>query len=112
MPDALKWAKREAGRPTRHPWATMKTLLIPALMLAALEASATETTRPAARWEPDQVFIQVGIAEDARTTTIGVGWSWAWQRPWAGGTVGGYWEGSLGRWASDTEDGRKSTNWV
>ncbi|WP_425258820.1 acyloxyacyl hydrolase [Rubrivivax sp. RP6-9] len=82
-----------------------------ALPLCTLPAAASEPS-PRSAWLPDGGFVQAGVAETARTLTIGATWAWSWRRPWAGGQLGGYWEASFGRWASDLEDGRGSTAWV
>lgn len=61
---------------------------------------------------PDQVFVQAGAAQGSRTLTAGAAWSWDWRRRWAGGSLSGHWEASLGRWISHTDDGTESRAWV
>jgi hypothetical protein len=86
----------------------------PLLMLVGLACGPWPLPAAAepAGWQPDAGFVQLGLAEAARTHTAGAAWHWRWQKPWAGGQLGGYWEASFGRWASELADGRRSTAWV
>lgn len=70
------------------------------------------TAQARSAWLPNQAFVQLGVAEDARTAVIGATWAWAWQTDWAGGRLGGYWEASFGRWESELDDGRTASAWV
>ena len=60
---------------------------------------------------PSGVFVQSGAAGSTRAATAGA-W-WAWDREWAiaGGTLSGYWEGSLSAWSYPAMDGRQ-TAWL
>ena len=60
---------------------------------------------------PSGVFVQSGAAGSTRAASVGA-W-WAWDREWAiaGGTLSGYWEGSLSAWSYPAMDGRQ-TAWL
>lgn len=80
-------------------------LLIAATAAGVGSARATELL-------PDQVYVQVGLARQAQTLTVGAGWAWDWRRPWGSGVLTGHWEASFGRWVSDMDDGPDNKAWV
>ena len=59
----------------------------------------------AGTWRPTAVFFQYGAAEDAQMAVVGLTWDWSWRREVLGGTIGGYWEASFGRWNADNAPG-------
>lgn len=52
------------------------------------------------------MFVQAGIAQDAKTVVAGATWWSAWRTPLAGGEAAIYWEATLGRWSSEPDDSR------
>lgn len=60
---------------------------------------------------PTAAFMQLGAGRATDTAAIGLNWLWPRQWPWAGGEVSGYWELSLGRWASPNARGGDAA-WV
>lgn len=48
-------------------------------------------------------YAQAGVAEDARSITVGLSRDWRWQKQYRYGHVSGQWQSELGRWHSDTE---------
>lgn len=63
-------------------------------------------------WRPQSVFVQGGIARDAKTLALGATWASAWQRPLGGGLATIYWEASFGRWEAERDDGSSSSAWI
>lgn len=60
----------------------------------------------------DRVYVQGGLAAEARTVVVGLIRDWQLHRALAGGTATGYWETSFGRWNSDLPDGANGSAWV
>ena len=87
---------------------------IPALVLAAMclpSVSAADTDRSS--WMPSRAFVQLGVAEDANAVVVGAIWDWSWFRKVGWGRLTGYWDVSIGRWASDRSDGDSNSHaWV
>jgi len=65
----------------------------------------------AADLSPDAMFVQLGAGRATDTAAIGLNWLWPRQWHWAGGELSGYWELSLGRWASPNARGGDAA-WV
>lgn len=65
------------------------------------------------RW-PDQVFVQAGTADEARSAVAGVSWWSGWQADLAGGGLSLHTELSAGRWVRDVHARRDPTadDWV
>ena len=78
------------------------------LLLSIMTAAAP--AEPA--WMPQQVFGQLGIAEEACAAVVGLAWASRWQREFAGGVASLYWEASFGRWTSESGDAGSSSAWI
>lgn len=89
---------------TRKTFAAFVALLI----AAAAHGNESKDRNPL---RPSAVFAQAGVAEHAHTLSAGATWEWRWKRQFRSGAASGYWEASLGRWASDREAGN-TTAWV
>lgn len=63
-------------------------------------------------WRPDQMFVQGGVAEDAKALVAGAIWNTEWTRPFGGGLLSLYWEVSFGRWTAEQPDGSTRSAWV
>jgi lipid A 3-O-deacylase len=63
-------------------------------------------------WQPDNLFVQGGVASEARTLVAGATWQSDWERPFAAGRAQIYWEMSFGRWEADRPTGRQSSAWI
>ena len=63
-------------------------------------------------WKPNQVFVQAGIAEDAKALTAGLVWMTDWSRAFRAGVFNLYWEVSFGRWSADQPSGSSGSSWV
>lgn len=62
-------------------------------MLAPPSASAKELVSPVG------VFVEGGVADDARSVVVGAAWTWVQPSKWGAGNASGYLETSLGEWA-------------
>jgi len=60
---------------------------------------------------PDAFFVQIGAGRDTSASVVGANWHWQWQREFAGGRLGGYWEASFGRWNA-RQAGDDSSAWI
>ena len=60
---------------------------------------------------PTGVFLQWGSAGSTHAASVGTWWGWGKEWALAGGTLSGYWEGSLSAWSYPGMDGRR-TSWL
>jgi lipid A 3-O-deacylase len=85
------------------------TSLVSAMLAMAAGAARAEPGFSSS-WKPNQVFVQAGIAEDAKALTAGLIWMTDWSRPFRAGQLSLYWEVSFGRWSADQPN--SSSSWV
>lgn len=95
----LRWPRvGSMGEVRRH------RSLICSMLAAACMPVAAQSTSPAvpvaAAASPISISVQAGTARGAHSFTVAVAHDWnrQWQTRW--GTIGGYWELSLGRWVN------------
>ncbi|HEX7638104.1 MAG TPA: acyloxyacyl hydrolase [Burkholderiaceae bacterium] len=72
-----------------------------ALAVASLGAGAKELVSPVG------MFVEGGLARDARSLVVGAAWTWLQPSRWDGGRWSGYLETSLGEWACHKHTGRR-----
>ena len=87
------------------------TFLVSAV-LAMSSGAARADLDPANWWKPSQVFVQAGVAEDAKALVAGLVWMTDWSRPFRAGQLGLYWEISFGRWSAELSDSSTGSMWV
>ncbi|MGC3980218.1 MAG: acyloxyacyl hydrolase [Steroidobacteraceae bacterium] len=62
--------------------------------------------------KPTGAFVQAGFGESQTTAyVVGAVWDWRWQKQYAIGTITGFSDASIGRWATEA-DGIKGSAWA
>jgi len=79
------------------------------LLAAAGPASAADER---SAWAPGKVFVQAGMAEAARSTVVGLGWTPFWDHAFAGGRAQVSLEASFGRWVGERDASHPRTQWI